>query len=810
MKGVGDYRNITATVRTPRCAILINENSKHWRFAAKTAIAHFSEVWGGRYFLLIPTDGVRVKEKFWELLEAYSPDYIGQYRPTFADLEEAEPDRYAEVKERNREQFDRDDISGDFEKFFRERADSSDIEELHISDQLQKELINRLSPFHLSGRAVQHYLSRRDGFAFPFTKMPAILPFAHRQVQRITLPPAIDDPVGALMTHTRTGAATEAYLDQLRSHGIAAEAPPSECDAWQFVQYALGGRGGWATVVGNGTWEPDADYDKTTPFAISSLHLARYYRTDKQMTYLEPVVVVLGDTVDDFCFYYSLSRLHDDVYWLPLSWLSEAYRGLMASRRRRTAGEEVDEPTNQQRLARFIVNQLPQKIDYGHHDKRIELRSMSLSLAQLRARKRQVVGLSYLGVDQGLSSIICKDISETATACIGSAMEENNYAAFESAVFIDGESVSPVDTPKPKNFSKINVPEHYWLTSLVVEDYMPPPLPYLGSETLKLRGLTPELRVANDGLVYQCPNMAYFGGDADVVTVRPKLVLLDEMTILGKYFGDAGITIKYSDKGNYFLDTIRRFGSLREAGEFIRAKSTRSILDGYMAKVNEADGTVIYLDADQRAYLNFGAFQRYIGDEAAAAVLIDSLVGREVLERGLILRCERCRLSSWYSLNFLTAEFSCNRCGLTQQFTRSHWKNPSEPHWYYKLVETIYQCYENNSHVTIQVLYKLLQESTHAFHFAPELDLFGFPQGKKSEIDISCVLDGQIILGECKTEPLRPTHVKKYAQLASALSRRPDRIVFATTAESISSEFMESISGLRGSEALAFSDLFDA
>jgi hypothetical protein len=294
-----------------------------------------------------------------------------------------------------------------------------------------------------------------------------------------------------------------------------------------------------------------------------------------------------------------------------------------------------------------------------------------------------------------------------------------------------------------------------------------------------------------------------------VVTVRPKLALLDDMAIFGKYFSDAGITINYSDKGNYVLDTLSRFGDLVAAGELISEKPTRAILERYAVKTSDEDGGAIYLEADQRVYLNFSALCRFIGDATKAADLLDHLVGRQVLQRGLILQCERCRLSSWYSLDQLTAEFRCNRCGLRQQFTRVHWKHPLEPDWYYKLAETVYQCFFHNSHVTIQTLYKLRAESKQAFHYAPELDLVGFPANSKSEIDLACVLDGQIVIGECKTEPLRPSHLKKYDDLAVRLNRRPDRLVFATTERTVGDDLKTRIRAVRGAEVLVFGDLFE-
>ncbi|TCN30695.1 hypothetical protein EV644_13177 [Kribbella orskensis] len=362
-----------------------------------------------------------------------------------------------------------------------------------------------------------------------------------------------------MMAYAQTGAASDAYLDKLRALGIAVEAPADDSDSDGFVEYVMGHRN-WITIQNR--WA-DEHILEDSPAAISGLHLGQYYRTDRHLAHEEPIVVVVGDTVDDFCFYYSLSRLHDGVFWLPVAWLNSAYKRSAQNRRRQAAGEPLASMTEEQRLVRSIASHLWTQIGPGREAERIELRSMSLSQAQLRSRKTQIAALSIFGVDQRSAAVECKEIVATSTACTCSVIEENNYATYRGAVFIDGVGVSPIDTPKPKNFSKIHVPGHYWMTSLEVEGYMPPSLPYLGTETIKLQGFG-QVRVANDGLAYLCPGSAYFGGDVDVVTVRPRLTLLDDLTIMSRYFGDSAIKVKYSDKGNYVLDTVRRFGGLNK------------------------------------------------------------------------------------------------------------------------------------------------------------------------------------------------------------------------------------------------------
>lgn len=803
------YQNITATVRTPRCAMLINESSKHWRAAANGAIACASEVWGGRYFLIVPTDGNRIKDKFWEILEAYSPDHLAIYQLTFADMEAADLLKYSIVKEQHRKQFDAQGFSTDFEDWFAESAASSYVDQLEISDKLEQELIERLSPFHFQGKASREHLSSRGGFGFPFTKIFNIAPFATRNPGEVTLPKSINDPTLALLIHSQTGLARQKYCDELAEQGFSVSKLPDNYDSVDFLQHVFGGDGPLRQGTAN-HWSPLGDYMPSTPFAFSMIHLGQYYRAGIHQDYKEPAVVVLGDTVDDFCLYYSLSRLHGQVFWMPLAWLRKCYRDIQENRRRGKRGEETRGADTVHLLTRTLVDLFFRSIDYGHHDKRVQLRSMSLSRNQLIAFRSQVAACSYFDPDRFQSVTDCVSMEQPSTSCIVRVFEENNYVNHHSMVFHAGESVSPFATPKPKNFTQVVPPNHHWITSLHIEGYAPPPLPTLGTEIINIHSLTTESRVANDGIAYQCPNIAYFGGDIDVNVVRPRIRIPNEVDLLNAYFGAIGATVRYSDKGNYFLDTVRRFGGLAEVGRFIRHPGTRNFLDKFKSKAVADKGSIIYLTNDQRAYLNLQAFTDSVGDEKQAADLIDDLVGKHILQRGYILQCDRCRLTSWYSIDVLTVEFVCGRCSFAQQFTQRHWRNPVEPHWYYKLTETVFQFYTSNSHLTAQTLYHLQSRSKVAFHYVPEVDLVGFPTaGEKRELDIACILDGQIIIGECKATDLRPGDVAKFEALTARLIKSPDKIVFATTKMFTKTDFRARANALGNSEILVFDDLYD-
>jgi len=162
-------------------------------------------VWGGRYFLLIPTDGTRIKDKFWELLEAYSPDHIAMYNLTFADMEVAEPAEYANTTQRYREAWEAKGYGGDFDEWFEKQAGVSLLDQLTISDALEQQLMARLAPFHFQGSAVQHRIGHGSGFGFPFTKISDIISFTTKHIGQIVLPKAIEDGCGSSEVTAREG-----------------------------------------------------------------------------------------------------------------------------------------------------------------------------------------------------------------------------------------------------------------------------------------------------------------------------------------------------------------------------------------------------------------------------------------------------------------------------------------------------------------------------------------------------------------------------------------------------------------------------
>jgi hypothetical protein len=796
--GEADYRNVTSAVRPPRLAVFIDGQSPYWRTSVASVIRIFSQTWGGKYFLIVPTDGHSIADEFWKLLEAYSPGYLGIHQLRLGDLREADPNKFdAWVESRKRAwNFDLD-----FDEWLAEQEKHVPVNPFEVAADLQAQLKNRLAPVTYPELVIRQHLSSGGELDFPFTKIVDINQNAKRPLQRVIPSRRLDDLDLRALVYSQWGDLSESCLVELAAQGLITEAMHDDYREEDLADLAL------RSQVPKSWWSPEERLLRSNaPFHASMLHLTHYHKIDTHREWEEPVTTVVGDTVDDFCLYFCMSRIHDGVFWIPQKWLLQFERRRINNQQLRRRSRPIRRyPLNARVLSRLVFH-MYRAVDFERANKRIEITSISLGADELKRSLRIMDRVNY-GANGELKKRADIVVSEThPVTCIARVMEENNFANQQDMVFINGQSVGRLDTPKPKNFTVIDPATHRWMTSFEISEFFPPPLPALSDKV----ALTYEARVAHDGIAYLCPGVSYFGGgDIDVSLVRPKLAILAAQDVFESYFLEAGLRIQPSDKGNYLADTIDRFGGLQAAARFIADPASRAILELYTnTKTSSEESGLDYLQEEGRAFLSYRALQDCLGSRTGQ--VLDDLIGKDILRRGFTFLCKRCQLASWYDLGVVSSEFTCRRCGKRQQFTRSNWKMPEEARFYYALAETVYQCYGHNSFVTILALGKLRDRSQQAFEYLPEIDVLNFPEeGRKKEIDIACLLDGKIVLGECKTDALKPSYLQKYRILADRFARRPDELVFATTQESVGEPFRAASSGLRGGSFLVRADLLE-
>ena len=76
---------VHASVRLARVAILIDKADTDWQHTCLRIIEIYSQLWGGAYNIIVPTDGNTIDEQFWTLLETFDPDHLYRYNKSLGD-----------------------------------------------------------------------------------------------------------------------------------------------------------------------------------------------------------------------------------------------------------------------------------------------------------------------------------------------------------------------------------------------------------------------------------------------------------------------------------------------------------------------------------------------------------------------------------------------------------------------------------------------------------------------------------------------------------------------------------------------------
>jgi hypothetical protein len=220
----------------------------------------------------------------------------------------------------------------------------------------------------------------------------------------------------------------------------------------------------------------------------------------------------------------------------------------------------------------------------------------------------------------------------------------------------------------------------------------------------------------------------------------------------------------------------------------LRNDATRKMLDCFTETKgggarNEAG--VVGCRVEGRSYLSFPDINSFFGDTLKTRGVVNKYLRNNIFYRGFVLHCQHCKNSDWYSMDEITQEFVCHRCRHKQPYTEENWKEGDEPSIYYKLNEMVYQGHNNNMIPTILALDTLSSRAEKSFMYLTEIELRKDPSSKKPdiEIDIACIIDGKVFIGEAKKNAVVP---EKLDALNSITNESDSSFVYATTADETS------------------------
>jgi len=371
--------------------------------------------------------------------------------------------------------------------------------------------------------------------------------------------------------------------------------------------------------------------------------------------------------------------------------------------------------------------------------------------------------------------------------------EQDNAYRPTSLTVSENSQLDFFDTPRPKNLLRLDAYENRWIAEIKIQSHQLPRNDRLGQWVIK-DGLlsTNGARISKSGLAYFCPSPAHFGGDIDTTLVRPSIFVPDALQMFEHLFQLEGYDAKVSDKGFFARDTVEKFGTLAVLANLLRQAPMREMLLKFLDHTKPTqgardEGAVL---KDKRRYLNLPATSKFLGNDSAAQKTIEVLVLTNVLYRGFVLKCRYCRNADWFSLDELSQNFKCKRCGRTQGITSAnYWYGDYEPGWFYKLDEIVYQFLRHNGYVTLLALDYLRRKAEESFLYTPDMELTKLGAANASvELDILCVPDGVIMIGEAKKEDRLGSSkrqeietITEYDRLAEQLGA--DALVFATFAD---------------------------
>jgi hypothetical protein len=326
--------------------------------------------------------------------------------------------------------------------------------------------------------------------------------------------------------------------------------------------------------------------------------------------------------------------------------------------------------------------------------------------------------------------------------------ERDNVGRTELVQLLGAETLE-LRTPIPKSVGTEVPTGMRWLTEIQGRDWTPVRHRTLATAVLGGMFTNPQLvRTTRDGIGYFCPGgvLIQAGASLESVVARPTLRPLTVLEQIRTILEPHGWSCEPSDKGIYANESMRLFGGFDELCDALRDTAVRAVIDAYRDKRPGALGR--RLSSDQRRYLTWQHFEQLLAGDSVA-VVIDRLLAKGVLRRGLVLKCGRCRQQAWHPISAVGETFECNRCHLEQTADRLSWLGNDEPVWSYRMAEVLYQFHENDGELPVLTVHDVFGKSNRPLGHAFELDLIA-PDDQRYELDIFSTDGYRLWIGEAK------------------------------------------------------------
>ena len=174
-------------------------------------------------------------------------------------------------------------------------------------------------------------------------------------------------------------------------------------------------------------------------------------------------------------------------------------------------------------------------------------------------------------------------------------------------------------------------------------------------------------------------------------------------------------------------------------------------------------------------------------DEPAARDKIDDLLRSGIVHRGLVVRCVACTQVSFVPIEDVATTIRCQRCLAETPLSREGWRRPiREPKWFYDLHPIARQVIVANGHVPLMLSRHLRGGSRLGYDDTSEFELVDHDGNRLAETDLLALADRRVCIAEAKSsQSLGTGRVLRGAaekRVIAASVFAADEIILATTA----------------------------
>lgn len=783
-EGQQAFAAVRLAPRPPRIAVVVPGGDR-WDYWVRLAMFDASTRWGGAGYVVVPHLDGAVNTHLLEVLVTYDPDFVVELQPTLRQFEAAFPGAVS---------FDAPD-GRRLEGTERLKAIESVMDDpvpLTGSDAARDSVARVCTPHR------QTFVDDQP------SEHVEVLP-VRGQDDNVPTCPQQQGPNAGLVTcpsnwSGRLAAATAARF------GMAAEPEPgAEPTLDAAGQHRL------ATLLLT-TSEDRPAYDppdalvqpgrsdtRSAPVSALERTMVGLTRIKRSFPRDRSVLLVVGDTANDFALAMIWDRLYGTSVWLPSelqpieqSPRSSAARIALSRQTRNAARWDGSVHVASCSLESEAIKKIAR--DLQLHD---EFTAGQVTRAKTKRRGGVTLGLP-------------RPSNDGATLL---AVREQYDRYVNLPVVTDDEGTQQLPVPPPTVVPDeprlaADMPATWQIDVEFSQERMPRGRGIDGASLVHDEDLQWDawVRSGRDGLCVHSHRFGLVlgGSSLEATIAKPRVRELGLLPWVRQVAAASGYTAEQSDAGRRAQIAERLFGGRERLGEAM-AGPLRPVLRYFRPEARRTsdaypNGYGVVLGDD--GYLTYSGLEAAAKCELETSELrheVDQLLEAGVLTRGLVLGCRGCRKLGFVAVDHLAQDNECPRCGDVSPLAQARWRKPhDEPVWHYRLHWSVAEVFDQNGDVPLLLSHELRGKTRSRYSDIGEVELAAGGT-RVAECDLIALHRGQLLVAEAKTtDTLETTSsrrrraAEKRVEIAAAL--RADEIVLATTQASWQRSSIEAMS----------------